>query len=124
MTKEEAKQILERIMNNNFYGGEIQTACKMGIEALSQPSLPFNLDEAAENSWAVYEYRESPKGLYSTCYIDGFKAGAEWMAGQGVTKEAVIGMATGKIIISVSQQALDELDLCPDDKVVVQIRKK
>lgn len=45
-----------------------------------QSSLPHNLDEAAEDSWALYEYRESPRGLYSTCYVDGFKAGAEWMA--------------------------------------------
>ena len=37
------------------------------------------LDEAAEDSWALYEYNESPRGLYSTCYVDGFKAGAEWM---------------------------------------------
>ena len=48
----------------------------------SKPSLPSNLDEAANDGWAVYEYRESPRGLYSTCYVDGFKAGAEWMAGQ------------------------------------------
>lgn len=37
-----------------------------------------DLTEAAENSWAVYEYREDPRGLYSSCYIDGFKEGAEW----------------------------------------------
>ena len=46
----------------------------------SKPSLPSNLDEAANDCWAVYEYRESPRGLYSTCYVDGFKAGAEWGA--------------------------------------------
>lgn len=48
----------------------------------SKPSLPSNLDEAANDGWSVYEYRESPRGLYSTCYVDGFKDGAEWMAGQ------------------------------------------
>lgn len=37
-----------------------------------------DLTNAAENSWVDYEYRESPKGLYSTCYVDGFIAGAEW----------------------------------------------
>lgn len=80
------------------------------------PSLPSNLDEAAEE----YAQEEMMSGLAERA----FKAGAEWMAGQGVTKEAVIGMATGKIIISVSEQTLNELDLCPGDKVVVQIRKK
>lgn len=63
------------------------------IEALSQHSIPSNLDEAAKDSWTEYEYRESPKGLYSTCYVDGFKAGAEWMAGRGITFE---GKATRK----------------------------
>ena len=55
-----------------------------------QPSLPSNLDEAAEDSWEVYEYRESPRGLYSTCYVDGFKAGAKLMAGQGVSLSHLI----------------------------------
>ena len=36
-----------------------------------------NLAEAAEKSWVDYEYREDPRGLYSSCYIDGFIAGAE-----------------------------------------------
>ena len=84
-----------------------------------EPSLPSNLDEAAENSWAVYEYRESPRGLYSTCYLDGFKDGAEWMAGQGETHE-----------LTVERPVLGPpMICCPvhadnDDKVVVQIRKK
>ena len=39
-----------------------------------------DLEEAAENSWVDYEYREDPRGLYSSCYIDGFIAGAEWGA--------------------------------------------
>lgn len=47
-----------------------------------QPSHSSNLDEAAEDSWAIYEYRESPRGLYSTCYVDGFKAGVEWSDSQ------------------------------------------
>lgn len=66
-----------------------------GMERLEglQHSLPSNLDEAAKDSWTIYEYRESPKGLYSTCYVDGFKAGAEWMDGQGITFE---GKATRK----------------------------
>ena len=27
----------------------------------------------AEEAWAVYEYREHPRGLYFTCYVDGYK---------------------------------------------------
>lgn len=40
--------------------------------------VPEDLEEAAENSWVDYEYREDPRGLYSSCYIGGFKEGAEW----------------------------------------------
>ena len=89
---------------------------------LSQPSLPSNLDEAAEDSWAVYEYRESPRGLYSTCYVDGFKAGAEWMAGQGETRDdiTVTGDFDGKAHIF----PIPSSKFNPGDKVIVQIRKK
>lgn len=126
MTKEEAIKVLSESIHDGSKvpWDKIVEAVHLSIEALSQPSLPSNLDEAAKDSWAVYEYRESPKGLYSTCYVDGFKAGAKLMAGQGVTKEAVIGMATEEIFINVSQQTLNELDLFPGDKVIVQIRKK
>ena len=79
--------------------------------------LPSNLDEAAE------EYCSDNTTLGATCRAC-FRDGAEWMAGQGITKEAVIGMATEEISINVSQETLNELDLCPGDKVVVQIRKK
>lgn len=94
-------------------------AMRMAAKLLSQPqpSLPSNLDEAAE------EYCSDNTPLGATCRAC-FRDGAEWMAGQGVTKEVVIGMATEEIFINVSKQALDDLDLRPGDKVIVQIRKK
>ena len=86
-----------------------------------QPSLPSGLDEAAEKySENILANNEDLQDAIE----DAFKAGAEWMEGQGITKEAVIGMATEEIFIKVSEQTLDELDLRPGDKVVVQIRKK
>ena len=85
-----------------------------------KPSLPSNIDEAAEDGWALYEYRESPKGLYSTCYIDGFKSGAEWMAGQGETVEGYIaGTNEVAAILAIPRKEHNK-----GDKVVVQIRKK
>lgn len=91
-----------------------------------QPSLPSNLEEAAEIGWdSYYNSKKFPSNpCAQSGYKTGFKAGAEWMAGKGVTKEVVIGMATEEISVTVSQQTLDDLDLCPGDKVVVQIRKK
>ena len=83
--------------------------------------LPSNLDEAAKEYMRNYIPFDQ---CDSRDIIRTFKAGAEWMAGQGVTMEAVIGMATEEISINVSQKTLNELELCPGDKVIVQIRKK
>lgn len=132
MTREE---ILEAISNDKmmpFLQPEQLAGIVDFVLKNYQPSLPSNLDEAAEeyayNNWEDNDYHTGASeglpfdaiGHTEKC----FKAGAEWMAGQGITKEAVIGMATEEISINVSQQTLDKLDLCPGDKVVVQIRKK
>lgn len=87
----------------------------------NKPSLPSNLDEAAENSWAVYEYRESPRGLYSTCYLDGFKAGAEWMAGQGHTVEGTFHHSCGYPSVIELKTYIRDYE---GADVIVQIRKK
>ena len=33
--------------------------------------------DRAEQAWVDYEYREHPKGLYHTCFVDGYKEGYE-----------------------------------------------
>lgn len=53
-----------------------------------------------------------------------FKAGAEWLAEQGVTKEITIGTTTDKMVITVTQQTMDMLGVQIGDKVIFQIRKK
>lgn len=35
------------------------------------------VEEKAMGAWANYEYREHPKGLYHTCFVDGYKEGYE-----------------------------------------------
>lgn len=32
-------------------------------------------EEKAIDAWAIYEYREHPKGLYHTCFVDGYQEG-------------------------------------------------
>ena len=49
---------------------------------LAKQPASEGLEGAAEESWAEYEYRETPQGLYSSCYKDGFIAGAEWQREQ------------------------------------------
>jgi hypothetical protein len=82
MTKEEAIKILVQIRQWTDYPKEALT---MAIEALSQPSLPSNLDEAAEEE-SQHAYGEpTAQGFAKRSFFKrGFKAGAEWMAGQGV----------------------------------------
>ena len=124
MTKEDVIEILERFVlgAKPCSQREIVDACASAYRMLKeQLSLPSNLDEAAKEYMRNYIPFDQ---CDSRDIIRTFKAGAEWMAGQGVTIEAVIGMATEEISINVSQQTLDELNLCPGDKVVVQIRKK
>lgn len=75
MTKEEAVRILEQVRQWTDYPKEAFTKA---IEALSEPSIPSDLDEAAE------EYGN--KFIHPDCKAAGeygFKAGAVWMAGQG-----------------------------------------
>ena len=90
MTKEEAIKVLNQVRQWTDYPKEAFT---MAIDALSKPSLPLNLDEA------VHSYSESDEPLYSPGHrfhwdsdsLFGkqiettFKAGAEWLAGQGVS---------------------------------------
>ena len=90
-----------------------------------EPSLPSDLDEAAEEygrNAFINECMEN--GVCDDHDLsDAFKAGAEWMAGQGHAFETIM-----------QEDDVDELvPTCPDmynlgyscgDKVIVQIRKK
>lgn len=92
MTREEAIKIIEYTFLNadghlkpldfDYGGGKgIVEALKMAIEALSQPSLPSNLDEAAEK-YAIQGHESHTNTNYINTYIEGkrigFIAGAEW----------------------------------------------
>ena len=124
----------------------IQTDCDVEDEGrkkvtVQETSLPSNLDEAAE------EYEENKVHSISalgtdkdgfayymrtgTSFSDAFKAGAEWMAGQGVTSEGEILDVSGRpladrVIRTVSIKDMEQClkDFNKGDKVVVQIRKK
>ena len=67
---------------------EVDDAFDVCIEMLSKSSLPSNLDEAA-NNYGIDIRLGYPRVMDETDrYIyNAFKAGAEWMAGQGATME-------------------------------------
>ena len=56
---------------------------------LSQPSLPSNLDEAAEKFYEKIEHYPPSLPLYNKHVRNAFKAGAEWMAEQVIGQEGV-----------------------------------
>ena len=102
------------------------------------PSLPSNLDEAAEefawqNTWL--EEPNTPTVNEHLCSMESFKAGAEWMAEQGCTVEIDEGYFINnphhdrrkgkfhKYYSSVFGHS-KKITVTPGDKVVVQIRKK
>lgn len=121
MTKEEARLTLQQ----NFgllsfeYPGRITEALKIALEALSDPPLPSNLEEAADyyasKSW-VYG------GVFHEAAKNTFKAGAEWMASQGETAE--VGYWNQRGLSLRLDQSLEKLGYKDGDKVIVQIRKK
>lgn len=91
-----------------------------------EPSLPSNLDEAAEE-YADYNSRrwhEDGDVYYDYSKImDAFKAGAEWMTEQGETLEGeVMKDINNKLVVSA--KGLSGTETKFGDKVIVQIRKK
>lgn len=87
-----------------------------------QPSLPSDLDEAAEA-----HRRKVYCGDLEMCRFvrEVFKAGAEWMAGQGVISEGKV--FTSALTSYVKTPGIEKLlkEAFPKDtEVIVQIRKK
>lgn len=84
MTKEEALKILRKdLLSNlaNYYSSEeLQDAIDTIV---SQPFLPSDLDEAAEKNFETIEVLEH-ENIFEETHRKIFKAGVEWMAGQGV----------------------------------------
>lgn len=83
MTKEEAKDfglsLLQGIAERN--NGKYADNVRLAIEALSQPSLPSNLDKAAE------VYANQDVVVYAT-RKKSFKAGANWQKEQDLAEMA------------------------------------
>ena len=97
MTREEARLTLQENLGylTSIHHQRILDAIKVAIEVLSESSLPSNLDEAAEE-YAIQGHENHTNINYINTYIEGkrigFKAGAKWIAGQGVCIPAHIFM--------------------------------
>ncbi|MBO4924459.1 MAG: hypothetical protein J5382_10115 [Bacteroidales bacterium] len=90
------------------------------------PKLPDNVDEAA----FAYENAQWEAGIKDCGYCpqdvyDAFKAGVEWMAGQGVTVDGIITKVGCKLDVETTEYIIpEESEFERGDKVIVQIRKK
>lgn len=86
----------------------------------SKPELPSNLDEAefkyAQSLDEIPANQEEEKMIY-----DAFKAGAEWMARQGISCECEITKDFG---ISFLKEPFEKSAREMEGNVVVQIRKR
>ena len=92
---------------------------KAAIELFEKLSLPSNLDEAAEKWKEEHfrrEYYQTPKDAMSRS----FKAGAEWMAGQGIT---VTGDTDDEYVSILEDVEKAICKIAPDSTVNIQIRK-
>lgn len=83
MTNEEAIENLKLVRLNAAMTGaaSFKEALDLAIVALSQPSLPSNMDEAAEEEYPDFSNSIASKAAVDSMR-DAFKAGAEWIAGQ------------------------------------------
>ena len=121
MTKEEAIKILYEMEYKTAYSGELGgLAVEMAVEALrNQPSLPSNLDEAAEE----YCINNDPTNQRcGNCIIQVFKAGAEWMAKRGFISEGIVNQTSGEDTFIELNEHIGYLEDC--EEVIVNIRKK
>ena len=118
--KDAFSQIIEDIAGNpDWYEAARAVASDLGTleRELGKKvaSLPTNLDEAAWK-YADDSCFDDPE---FTATMLAFKAGAEWMAGQGYTKEGIARPDDCEIWVNMTGT-----DINDGDKVVVQIRKK
>lgn len=101
---------------------------------IQQPSLPSNLDEAANRQAALeqpYKWEEEQDGSFGVTPLfvmsnirSAFKAGAEWMAEQGVSIDANVIKYDDGLGLVMSEEDVLSGNFKLNDKVIVQIRKK
>ena len=124
MTKEECIAILRRYADYDGMGIQNLTGCKeamkMAADLLSaeHPSLPSDIDEAAE------EYGKRQGSELRPFGTKFFKAGAEWMAGQGVKATATVGYYNQSGLSILTEPSIKKLGFKEGDELEITIRKK
>ena len=130
MTKEELIQAISDDKMMPFIQPEQLAGIVDFVIKNYKPSLPSKLDEAAIDAAQldmqdrqIMEATNEERLRYSRIFRRGFKAGAEWMAGQGETQEhfvigSIAGSPCGPAIVCYTEE------FAIGDEVIIQIRKK
>ena len=99
------------------------------VRNYQQPSIPSDLDEAAEKY--ASNRAKDPEQCYEYLYyeiIDAVRFGAELMAGQGYSQEEIVEDKSIEVGYGVLPGISPIINLPnsfkPGDKVIIQIRKK
>jgi len=106
------------------------------VKKYDRPSLPSDFDEAAREYakttsvkvWGRIDPKKDLKGYmaranYETGLLEGFKAGAEWLAIQGYTTEETVDRTPLNGPAGICLNLHDSTGFKIGDKVIVQIRK-
>lgn len=139
--KDAFSQIIDDIAGNPNWGdaakavasdlGTLERKLEKGVT-----ELPSDLDEAAEEygrkeySHAIHFWDEglskNKPEVMKEDFVDSFKAGSEWMAGQGFSfEDEVYYDGTTPFVKDADFDIIELKDSVKDgDKVIVQIRKK
>lgn len=136
MEKKVGHGVIDLMLASKEFWEELDKACEQDfIDMVSkeQPSLPSNLDEAAEEYYDEMWDKLGGKAMvvnyehdiwYPSSVIETvFKAGAEWMAGQGETIDGEVVKDINNNL-AITAKGFSGKEAVFGDKVIVQIRKK
>ena len=76
--------------------------------------------DRAEQAWVDYEYREHPKGLYYTCFVDGYRQAEQDLALTLEDVKAIVTIADSML----THTAWDAIDWPDEQKYYEEVLRR
>ena len=76
--------------------------------------------DRAEQAWVDYEYREHPKGLYYTCFVDGYRQAEKNLALTWEDVKAIVTIADSML----THTAWDAIDWPDEQKYYEEVLRR
>lgn len=76
--------------------------------------------DRAEQAWVDYEYREHPKGLYYTCFVDGYRQAEKDLALTLEDVKAIVTIADSML----THTAWDAIDWPDEQKYYEEVLRR